>query len=114
MPGDCWQWRMVRRRKITAVFPERDVAFVKLLAQKLTASKPDVMVLLASCVGQTTLVFAQSTGLKSNMGQLLKQTLAERGGRGGGSAELAQGGLPGTRTMSEQLETLLRQTAARL
>jgi alanyl-tRNA synthetase len=44
---------------------------------------------------------------------LLKQTLAEHGGRGGGSAELAQGGLPGTHNV-EQLETLLRQTAARL
>ena len=62
----------------------------------MTAGKPDVVALLASLAGQTTLVFAQSTGLKSNMGQLLKQTLTERGGRGGGSAELAQGGLPGT------------------
>jgi alanyl-tRNA synthetase len=83
-------------RVVTAVFPDRDAAFIKLLAQKLTAGKPDVVALLASCSPQTTLVFAQSAGLKSNMGQLLKQTLAEHGGRGGGSAELAQGGLPGT------------------
>jgi alanyl-tRNA synthetase len=99
-------------RTITAVFSERDAVFVKLLAQKLTA-KPDVVALLASCVGQTTLVFAQSAGLKSNMGQLLKQTLSERGGRGGGSAELAQGGLPGAHNAAD-LETLLRETAARL
>jgi alanyl-tRNA synthetase len=100
-------------RKITAVFPERDAVFIKLLAQKLTAGKPDVVALLASCAGQTTLVFAQSPGLKSNMGQLLKQTLAEHGGRGGGSAELAQGGLPGIHNAAD-LETLLRETAARL
>jgi alanyl-tRNA synthetase len=84
-----------------------------LLAQKLTAGKPDVIVLLASCAGQTTLVFARSPGLKSNMGQLLKQTLAEHGGRGGGSPELAQGGLPGTHNAAD-LETLLRETATRL
>jgi alanyl-tRNA synthetase len=100
-------------RKITAVFPDRDAAYVKLLAQKLTAGTSDVIALLASCSGQTTLVFAQSAGLKSNMGQLLKQTLAERGGRGGGSAELAQGGLPGTHDPAG-LETLLREAAAKL
>jgi alanyl-tRNA synthetase len=83
-------------RLVVAVFPERDALFIKLLAQKLTAGKTDVVALLAAAAGQTTLVFAQSTGLQSNMGQLLKQTLAERGGRGGGSAELAQGGLPGS------------------
>jgi alanyl-tRNA synthetase len=99
-------------RIITAVFPDRDALFIKLLAQKLT-NKPDVVALLASCVGQTTLVFAQSAGLKSNMGQLLKQTLAERGGRGGGSAELAQGGLPGASNAAD-VETLLRETVARL
>ena len=100
-------------RKITAVFLERDAVFIKLLAQKLTAGTPDVVALLASGSGQTTLVFAQSPGLKSNMGQLLKQILAEHGGRGGGSAELAQGGLPGTHNAAD-LETLLRETAARL
>jgi alanyl-tRNA synthetase len=93
-------------RIVTAIFPDRDAVFIKLLAQKLTTGKPDVVALLASGSGQTTLVFAQSTGLKSNMGQLLKQTLAERGGRGGGSAELAQGGLPGSQDAASLKEIL--------
>lgn len=100
-------------RKITAVLPDRDAAYIKLLAQKLTAATNDVVALLASCAAQTTLVFAQSAGLKSNMGQLLKQILSERGGRGGGSAELAQGGLPGNHDAAG-LETLLREAVARL
>lgn len=100
-------------RIVTAIFPDRDAVFIKLLAQKLTAGKPDVVALLASGSGQTTLVFAQSTGLKSNMGQLLKQTLAERGGRGGGSAELAQGGLPGSQDAAI-LKEILDRAARRL
>src|SRR6478672_9933611 len=99
-------------RLVVAVFPERDALFIKLLAQKLTAGKTDVVALLAAAAGQTTLVFAQSTGLQSNMGQLLKQTLAERGGRGGGSAELAQGGLPGshdTASLKEILDKAAKQ-----
>jgi len=46
------------------------------------------------------------------MGQLLKQTLAERGGRGGGSAELAQGGLPGSHdpaSLKEILDNVAKQ-----
>jgi alanyl-tRNA synthetase len=100
-------------RLLVAVFPDRDAVFIKLLAQKLTAGKPDVVALLASGSGQTTLVFAQSTGLKSNMGQLLKQTLAERGGRGGGSAELAQGGLLGSQDAAI-LKEILEHAARRL
>jgi len=99
-------------RLVVVVFPERDALFIKLLAQKLTAGKTDVVALLAAAAGQTTLVFAQSTGLQSNMGQLLKQTLAERGGRGGGSAELAQGGLPGSHdpaSLKEILDNVAKQ-----
>jgi alanyl-tRNA synthetase len=68
--------------------------FIKLLAQKLTAGKTDVVALLASGAGQPTLVFAQTPGQKSNMGQLMKDAMAQLGGRGGGSADMAQGGLP--------------------
>jgi alanyl-tRNA synthetase len=100
-------------RVVISVFPERDAVFIKLLAQKLTAGKSDVVALLASGSEQTTLIFAQSAGLKSNMGQLLKQTLAERGGRGGGSAELAQGGMPGSQDAAT-LKALLDHAARRL
>jgi alanyl-tRNA synthetase len=79
---------------ITEFFPGRDAGFIKLLAQKLTAGKSNVIALLASGSGQPTLVFAQSPGQKSNMGQLMKDAMAQLGGRGGGSADMAQGGLP--------------------
>ena len=88
-------------RIVTRLFAERDATFIKLLAQKLTAGKNDVIALLASGAGQPTLVFAQSPGQKHNMGQLLKETMAQLGGRGGGSTDLAQGGFP-----SENLKTI--------
>jgi alanyl-tRNA synthetase len=78
---------------VTAIFPDRDAAFIKLLAQKLTASRPDVVALLASGAERPAVVFAQSPGMKFNMGSLLKETMAKLGGRGGGSADMAQGGL---------------------
>lgn len=100
-------------RIITAVLAERDASFIKLLAQKLTGGESDVVALLGSLAGQPTLVFAQSPGQKSNMGQLLKEALAQLGGRGGGSAELAQGGLPPS-TDASQIDTFLRATAQRI
>jgi alanyl-tRNA synthetase len=101
-------------RVISAVFADRDAAFIKLLAQKLTAGKSDVIALLASLAGQPSLVFAQSPGRKSNMGQLLKEVMAQLGGRGGGSADMAQGGLPAGSADAARLESLLHEVSGRL
>jgi alanyl-tRNA synthetase len=97
-------------RIITQFFSDRDTQFIKLLAQKLTAGKTDVIALLASGLGQPTLVFAQSPGQKPNMGQLMKDAMAQLGGRGGGSADLAQGGLPAGANLAS-LEKVLYRTA---
>jgi alanyl-tRNA synthetase len=99
---------------ITQFFPDRDALFIKLLAQKLTAGKSSVIALLASGSGQPTLVFAQSPGQKSNMGQLMKDAMAQFGGRGGGSADMAQGGLPASATDFEKIQSLLQETARKL
>lgn len=98
-------------RIVVAIFPERDAAFIKLLAQKLT-TQPEVVALLASGAGQPAIVFAQTPGMTSNMGQLLKEAMAKLGGRGGGSADMAQGGLPPGADM-KQIESILRETAAK-
>lgn len=80
--------RLVRR-----AFPDRDLGFIKLLAQKL-ASHPAVLALLATSTPQPSLVFAQSAGGRFDMGALMKETMSALGGRGGGSHDLAQGGAP--------------------
>jgi alanyl-tRNA synthetase len=99
---------------ITQIFPERDGTFIKLLAQKLTASHTDVVALLASAAGQPAVVFAQSAGMKFNMGQLMKDAMAKLGGRGGGTADMAQGGLPAGTAELEKIKAILQETAAKL
>ena len=99
-------------RIITSFFPERDATFIKLLAQKLTASQPDVTAFLGSGAGQVSLVFAQSPGMKANMGQLMKEAMVKLGGRGGGSADMAQGGLPAGTVEPARVEDVLRKMAA--
>ena len=101
-------------RVIAHVFSDRDAVFIKLLAQKLTVGKPDVLVLLAAGSAQPALVFAQSAGQKFNMGQLMKDAMAQLGGRGGGTSDMAQGGLPAGSTDLAKVENILRETAAKL
>ena len=101
-------------RVVTAFFPDRDAIFIKLLAQKLTAAKSDVVALLACGGNQPALVFAQSPGMKSNMGQLMKEAMARLGGRGGGSADMAQGGLSAGSSDPAKIETILREAAANI
>jgi alanyl-tRNA synthetase len=91
------------RRIVVRTFSSRDLNFLKLLAQKLTRQSPAVIALLATTSPQPALVFAQSAGQPFNMGALLKETLAKLGGRGGGSKDLAQGGVPKTEGIEEAL-----------
>ena len=82
------------RKIIVRTFPQRDLAYLKLLAQKLTRLSPAVVALLATDSPQPALVFAQSVGQPYDMAAMLKQVLTPLGGRGGGSKDLAQGGVP--------------------
>ena len=101
-------------RIITHFFADRDATFIKLLAQKLTALQKDVIALLAAGAGQTALVFAQSPGMKSNMGQIMKEAMAKLGGRGGGTADMAQGGLPAGTADTAKIEEVLQESASKL
>jgi alanyl-tRNA synthetase len=81
------------RKLIVHTLSGRDLAYIKLLAQKLTRQSPVAIALLAADSPQPALVFAQSAGQPNDMAALLKQVMAPLGGRGGGSKDLAQGGL---------------------
>jgi alanyl-tRNA synthetase len=82
------------RKVVVRTFSDRDLNFIKLLAQKLTRQAPAVIVLLATESPQPALVFAQSAGQPHDMGALMKETMTKLGGRGGGTKDLAQGGVP--------------------
>jgi len=98
------------RKMIVRVLPDRDVAFVKLLAQRLTRLDSTTVVLLGATAGQPSLVFAQAPGMPFDMGALMKDAMAKLGGRGGGSKDMAQGGTP----KADQFDEVLRDLAARL
>ncbi len=90
------------RKLVVRTFRDRELSFLKLLAQKLTRQAPAIA-LLATESPQPALVFAQSAGQPYDMGALLKQTMAKLGGRGGGSKDLAQGGAPSAEGLSAAL-----------
>ena len=81
------------RKLIVRTYADRDMNYLKLLAQKLTRLSTNAIVLLATTSPQPALVFAQSQGQPFDMGALLKETMTQLGGRGGGSKDMAQGGL---------------------
>ena len=96
-------------RLVKQVLADRDMAFIKLLAQKL-ASHPAVLTLLATTTPQPALVFAQSAGGRFDMGALMKEAMSALGGRGGGSRDLAQGGAPA----GANIEDVLDSTVAKI
>jgi len=73
-------------------FPGRDFAEVRGLAASIV-QKPGMVVLLATSGEKPQLVFGRSADLAYDMNALLKQTLTLlANGRGGGTAQMAQGG----------------------
>jgi alanyl-tRNA synthetase len=94
---------------IVRVLSDRDLNFIRLLAQKLTRLEANVVALLAATAEQTSLIFAQSKGMPFDMAALLKEALKELGGRGGGSKDMAQGGAPSAADVAEQLKKVAAQ-----
>lgn len=82
-------------RFVYRVFSERDPEYVRLLASRLTASTPRTVALLVSAENwPARLVLARSRDMDFHCGELLRDTLAAQGLRGGGSADLAQTEVP--------------------
>jgi alanyl-tRNA synthetase len=98
------------RKVVVRTFSDRDMNFLKLLAQRLTRLAPNVITLLATTSPQPSLVFAQSASQPNDMGALMKETMSKLGGRGGGSKDMAQGGIPN----ADGIEAALSEIAATL
>jgi alanyl-tRNA synthetase len=95
---------------IARTFGDRDLNAIKLLAQKLTRLAPNAVALLATTSPQPSLVFAQSPSQPFDMGALMKQTVAQLAGRGGGTKDMAQGGV----AKADGIEAALAELAKRL
>jgi alanyl-tRNA synthetase len=100
------------RKVVVRTFSDRDLSFVKLLAQKVTRLFPNVVALLATTSPQPSLVFAQSPGQPFDMGALMKDVTTKTGGRGGGSKDMAQGGIPNAEAIEARLKGIAATLAA--
>ena len=91
--GELWRDALVLggRRIVRRVFDGEESAQVKMLAHALT-KLPGALALLGVKGQPTKLFFAQTPGGATEMGSVLKQTVAKFGGKGGGSRDFAQGG----------------------
>ena len=56
------------RKVVVRLYPDRDLAFIRLLAQKITRLEAHAVALLAASHGQPALVFAQSKGCRPRHG----------------------------------------------
>jgi len=100
------------RKLVVRTFADREMNFLKLLAKKVTRLAPNTVALLATTYPQPSVVFAQSPGQPSDMGVLMKEVMSKFGGRGGGSKDMAQGGLPNPDVIAaaiEHVSTALRR-----
>jgi alanyl-tRNA synthetase len=94
---------------VVEFFADRDLAFIKLLAQKIV--RLEKAIALLACGGaQPSLVFAQTSGLSNDMGALMKETLQKLGTRGGGNRDMAQGGAPD----ASSAELAIREAASKI
>ena len=78
-------------RVISSALEEATPSYLGLLAAKLVAEANVVALLASRASGHV--VFAQTKGLPHDMGALLRDTLRQFGGKGGGAKDFAQGGV---------------------
>ncbi len=97
---------------VVQFFSERDLGFIKMLAQKLM--KAEKTVALLGCAGsQPAIVFAQTPGLAHDMGALMKEAVQKMGTRGGGARDMAQGGASDAGAAEQALQDAARDIVAR-
>jgi alanyl-tRNA synthetase len=97
---------------LNRIFADRDLAYIRLLAQRLTRRELNVVALLATATEPVSLVFAQSKGMPFDMSALLKETVGKLGGRGGGSKDMAQGGVPSVTNLDTKFAELVARLVA--
>lgn len=95
-------------RFVWRTFTDRDAEYVRLLALDIASSAPQTVALLASAVNSPArVVLTRSRALEFHCGDLLRETLAAHGLRGGGGADLAQADVP-----KEELEAVRTELEA--
>jgi alanyl-tRNA synthetase len=92
-------------------FKDRDNDYVKLLASRTVAAAPSTIALFSATNADPVRVYlARSKEMNFNCGQILRESLAALGLRGGGSPDLAQGDVPAAQhpALIDSLTTAIR------
>lgn len=79
-------------RLVRKVFDDAEVSYLRMVARELLAESR-VVALLASRSQPVGLIFARSPDAAEDMGVLLRETLTQYAGKGGGKPDFAQGSL---------------------
>lgn len=95
---------------VRQAFADRELNEVRALA-KAVAERGGVA-LLGLRAEKTQLIFARAENLDVDCGRLLRETLAQFGGRSGGQPTLAQGGLPDGAQLEAALEAAIERLRA--
>jgi len=97
-------------RVIASVLEEATPAYLGLLAAKLVAEANVVGLLASRASGHV--VFAQTKGSANDMGALLRDTLKQFGGKGGGAKDFAQGSVADATKASDVIAHAKKMLAA--
>jgi alanyl-tRNA synthetase len=95
-------------RIVARVFDGRDAESLKLLASAVASHAGGVALLGSRQGGQARLVFARANDAAGDMNALMREACALVGGRGGGRAEMAQGGGQGVERLGEAIGAAAR------
>jgi len=79
-------------RLLQQMFTDKDVATVKRLASQLQQHPRVICLFSILHEGKATLIFARAADVAVHVGNLLRDSLREIGGKGGGKEDFAQGG----------------------
>lgn len=90
--GETEQTGVGEVRVVSEALAEATPGYLGLLAAKIVAAGGAVALLASRETGHV--VFAQTKGLAGDMGALLRETLKEFSGKGGGPKDFAQGSMP--------------------
>jgi alanyl-tRNA synthetase len=96
-------------RVVTQVFDARDAESLKKLAHALIANSKTVVLLGSRDSDTARLVFARSADATADMNALMREACVQLDGRGGGKADMAQGGGKNVNKLSDVLELAKRR-----
>jgi len=99
-------------RVIAASIEDATPSYLDLLAAKLVAEANVVALLASRATGHV--VFAQTKGMAQDMGALLRETLKQFGGKGGGAKDFAQGSVADSAKVQDMIDQARKAVAANL